>query len=47
LREEGRLRKLENSMLGIIFRSMRDEVTGEGIKLHTEELNDLNPLPTM
>jgi hypothetical protein len=41
LREEHRLRVFENSVLRGIFRSKRDEVTGEQRKLHNEELNDL------
>ena len=41
LREEGRLRVLENRVLKRIFGPKRDEVTGERRKLHNEELNDL------
>jgi hypothetical protein len=41
LREERRLKVLENRMLRRIFASKRDEVTGEWRKLHSEELNDL------
>ena len=41
LREEHRLRVLENRVLRRIFGSKRDEVTGEWRKLHNEELNDL------
>jgi len=41
LREECRLRVLENRMLRRIFGPKRDEVTGEWRKLHNEELNDL------
>jgi hypothetical protein len=40
VREERRLRVFENSVLRIIFGPKRDEVTGEWIKLHKEELND-------
>jgi hypothetical protein len=40
LREECSLRAFENRVLGGIFGPKRDEVTGEGRKLHTEELND-------
>jgi hypothetical protein len=47
LREERRLRMFENSLLSIIFRPMRDEVTGEWIKLYKEELNDLNSSPNI
>jgi hypothetical protein len=39
--EERRLRVFENRVLRRIFRSKRDEVTGEWRKLHNEELNDL------
>ena len=41
LREERRLRVSENRGLRGIFGPKRDEVTGEWIKLHNEELNDL------
>jgi len=41
LREECRLRVLENRVLRRIFGRKRDEVTGEWRKLHNEELNDL------
>ena len=41
LREERRLRVFESRMLRRIFGLKRDEVTGEWIKLHNEELNDL------
>jgi hypothetical protein len=41
LREERRLRVLENRVLRRIFGPRRDEVTGEWSKLHNEELNDL------
>jgi hypothetical protein len=41
LREEYRLRVLENRVLRRIFESKRDEVTGEWRKLHNEELHDL------
>ena len=44
LREEARLRALENRVLRRIFGSKRDEVTGEWRKLHSEELNDLHCL---
>ena len=37
--EERRLRISENRILGRIFGSKRDEVTGEWRKLHNEELN--------
>jgi hypothetical protein len=39
-------RVLENRVLGI-FGLKRDEVTGEGRKLHNEELNDLYCSPNI
>jgi hypothetical protein len=47
LREERRLRVFENRVLRGIFRHKRDEVTGECIKLHYEELNDIYSLPNI
>jgi hypothetical protein len=41
LREERRLRVLENRVLRRIFGRKKDEVTGEWRKLQNEELNDL------
>jgi hypothetical protein len=41
LREERRLRVLENKVLRRIVGPKRDEVTGEWRKVHNEELNDL------
>jgi hypothetical protein len=41
LREEGRLRVFENRMSRRIFGPKRDGVTGEWIKLHNDELNEL------
>ena len=41
LRDERRLRVFENRVLRRVFGPKRDEVTGEWIKLHNEELNDL------
>ena len=41
MREERRLRVLENRALRKIFLPKRDVITGEWRKLHTEELNDL------
>ena len=41
MREEHRLRVFENRVLRRIFGPKRDGVTGEWIKLHNEELNDL------
>jgi hypothetical protein len=40
LREERRLRVFQNIVLGRTFEHKRDEVRGEGRKLHNEELND-------
>jgi len=42
---ESRLRVSESRVLRIIFRSKRDEVTGEWRKLHNEETNDLYSSP--
>jgi hypothetical protein len=41
LREEHRLRVLENRVLRRIFGPKRDEVTGGWRKLHNEELHNL------
>jgi hypothetical protein len=41
LREERRLRVLENRVLRRVFGLERDEITGEWGKLHKEDLNDL------
>jgi hypothetical protein len=41
LREERRLRVLENRVLRRIYGPKRDGVTGEWRRLHNEELNDL------
>jgi hypothetical protein len=41
MREERRLRVLENRVLRRIFGPKRDEVTEDWRKLHNEELNDL------
>jgi len=41
LREEHRLRVLENRVMRRIFGPKGDEVPGEWRKLHNEELNDL------
>ena len=38
---------LENRVLRRVFGSKRDEVTGEWIKLHNEELSDLYSLPNI
>jgi len=45
-REECRLRVFDNRVLRV-FRSKRDEVTGEWKKLHNEELRDLYSLPNI
>jgi hypothetical protein len=47
LREERWLRVFENRVLRRVFGPKRDEVTGEGRKLHNEELNDLYSLPNI
>ena len=47
LREERRLRVFENRVLRSVFGPKRDEVTGEWIKLHNEELSDLYSLPNI
>jgi len=41
LREERRLRLLENRVLRRIFGPKRDDVSEEWRRLHNEELNDL------
>jgi hypothetical protein len=47
LREEYRLRLLENRVLRRIVRQKRDDVTGECRKLHNEELRDLFSSPSI
>jgi hypothetical protein len=47
LREEHRLRVLENRVLRKIFGPKRDEVTGEWKKLHNEVLRDLSSSPSI
>jgi hypothetical protein len=47
LKEERRLRVIENRVLRRIFGHKRDEVMGEWRKLHNEELNGLYSLPNI
>jgi hypothetical protein len=47
VRYERRLRVFENRVLRRVFGRKRDEVTGEWIKLHNEELSDLYSLPNI
>jgi hypothetical protein len=47
LREEHRLRVVENRALRRIFGLKRDEVTGEWRKLHNEKLHDLYSSPSI
>jgi hypothetical protein len=47
LKEERRLRVIENRVLRRIFVRKRDELTGERRKLHNEELNCLYSLPNI
>jgi hypothetical protein len=47
LRDERRLRVLENRVLRRVFVPKRDEVTREWRKLHNEELSDLYSLPNI
>jgi hypothetical protein len=47
LREERRLRVLENRVLRRIFVPKRDEVTGNWRNLHNEELNNLYSSPNI
>ena len=45
MREERRLRVIEDRVLRRIFGPKRDEVTGEWRKLHSDELNGLYTSP--
>jgi len=47
LREERRLRVLENRVLRRIFGPKRDEVTREWVKQHNEGLNDMRSSPNI
>jgi hypothetical protein len=47
LREERRLRVFEDRLLRGIFGPKMDEVRGEWMKLHNEEVNDLYCLPNI
>jgi len=47
LREERKLRVFENMVLRRIFGPRTDEVTGEWMRLHNEELNDLYCSPNI
>ena len=47
LKKEHRLKVFENRVLRRIFGTKRDGVTGEGRKLHKEELNDLYSSPNI
>jgi len=47
LQEERKLRVFQNMVLRKIFGPRRDEVMGEWRRLHNEELNDLNSLPSI
>jgi len=47
LREQGRLRVFENSVLRRICRPKRNKVTGEWRKLHNDELNELVSSPNI
>ena len=47
MRKECRPRVFVNRVLGKIFGPKRDKATGEGRKLHNEELNDLYSSPSI
>ena len=46
-RDDRTLKVFENTVLRGIFGPKRDEVTGEWIRLHNEELNDLHGSPNI
>jgi hypothetical protein len=47
LREEHRLTVFDNRVLGRIFGTKRDEITGGWRKLHNEELHNLYSSPSV
>ena len=47
LREERRLKLFENKVLRRIYGPRRDEVTGDWMRLHNEEINDLYSSPNI
>jgi hypothetical protein len=47
LREECRLRVFKNRVVGKVFGSTRDEVTGEWQRLHNEKLHDAYSSPNL
>ena len=47
MREERKLRVFQNMVLRRTYESRREEVTGEWMRLHNEELNDLYPSPNI
>ena len=47
MREERKLRVIENTVLRRIFGPRRDKVTGEWRRLHNEDLNDLYSSPNI
>jgi len=47
LKEERRLRVIENRVLKRVFGPKKDEVTGDWRKLHNEELREIYSLPNI